>query len=225
MEEAASKIASEYAKEAKEHKKAVTMKSKEDMKLSLATKLCSKEMKRVEKEQINVGPVLFKLQAPAAQAKARSLQEVKDKHVKQLFTHVEDARCQSLIRAHLEALLDCPACSQPDCKNKVHKPNCFRAGGFSRMGREKREAAAMAALLCDEPTLKLKQGTTGALEFNRKVMREKAKEHGKQRAMQAIVKEATNAFKKVSHEIFAQEAKSADSMSFLQTVADVTGSS
>ena len=80
----------------------------------------------------------------------------------------------------------------------------------------------MAALLCDEPTLKLKQGTTGALEFDRKVMREKAKEHGKQRAMQAIVKEATNAFKKVSHEIFAQEAKSADSMSFLQTVADET---
>ena len=34
---------------------------------------------------------------------------------------------QSLIRAHIEALVGCPACSHQDCKNKKHKPNSFHA--------------------------------------------------------------------------------------------------
>ena len=64
-----------------------------------------------------------------------------------------------------------------------------------------------------------------AQEYDRKVSREKASEHGKQRVAQAIIKEATTAFRAKAHKQFDVEAKGTDSTSYLRTVADMTGSS
>ena len=96
---------------------------------------------RCQKNQIGVGPVVFRLGQPGEGAKPKSEALILEEHLERHFEHIIDAHTKKT-----EAYLACLACGNLPAKSHKHRPNCFKAQGCGRLAKANEEAGVMGAL-------------------------------------------------------------------------------